>query len=268
MVNPRQDEGTAARVALITGGGTGIGAAIARRMRRGGWEVCLAGRRAGPIERVAGEVEGLAVIADIATENGAAAAVGAALELDGRLDALIYNAGTGSGGTVAEQSLQSWETVLRTNVTGAFLVSRAAVGHLERTGGSIVTVASLAGLRAVPASVAYCSSKAALVMLTQCLALDHGPRGVRANCVCPGWIRTGLADAEMDRLAELRGIDREGAYELVGASSPLRRVGLADEVAEAAVWLAGPASSYVNGAVLTVDGGTSIVDPGTTSFSD
>jgi meso-butanediol dehydrogenase / (S,S)-butanediol dehydrogenase / diacetyl reductase len=261
-------DAAAAPVALVSGGGTGIGAAIARRMRRDGWEICVAARRREPIDAVAREVAGSAVVADVGSEDGAARAVHAALGLAGRLDAVICNAGTGAGGTVADQSLEHWDGVLRTNVTGAFLLCRAALPHLEAARGAVVTVASLAGLRAAPASAAYCASKAALVMLTQCIALDHGPAGVRANCICPGWIRTARADAEMDDLAGRRGTDREGAYELVGASAPLRRAGLADEVAEAAAWLAGPASSYVSGAVLTVDGGTAVVDPGTFAFRD
>jgi NAD(P)-dependent dehydrogenase (short-subunit alcohol dehydrogenase family) len=259
-------EATATPVALVTGGGTGIGAAIARRLRSDGFEVCVAARRREPIEELAAEIGGQAVVADIGTEGGAAGAVDAALELRGRLDTVICNAGTGAGGTVAEQSLERWEAVFQTNVTGAFLVCRAGLRHLEATQGAVVTVASLAALRAAPASAAYCASKAALVMLTQCIALDHGPSGVRANCICPGWIRTPRADAEMDDLADLRGTDREGAYGLVGAAAPLRRVGLAEEVAAAAAWLAGPDSSYVSGAVLTVDGGTAVVDPGTFAY--
>ena len=103
-------------------------------------------------------------------------------------------------------------------------------------------------------------------MLSQCIALDYGPRGVRANCVCPGWIRTWMADAEMDALAERRLLDREAAYAVAVADVPARRPGTAEEVAEVMAWLLSPAASYVNGALVTVDGGCAVVDVGTLAF--
>jgi len=108
--------------------------------------------------------------------------------------------------------------------------------------------------------------KAGLIMLTQCIALDYGRRGVRANCVCPGWIRTVMADNEMNELAARRGTDREGAYALATRDVPARRAGAPEEAAEAIAWLASPASSYVNGAVLPVDGGGAIVDVASMAF--
>jgi meso-butanediol dehydrogenase / (S,S)-butanediol dehydrogenase / diacetyl reductase len=252
--------------ALVTGGGSGIGAAIARTLARDGFGVCVTGRRAKPLERVASEVDGVAVSADTADPDGARRAVEAALERFGRLDAVVCNAGTGASGTVADQSPDRWDDVLSTNLTGTFLTCRAALPHLVATRGAVVTVSSLAGLRAGPASAAYCASKAGVVMLTRCMALDHGPAGVRANCVCPGWVRTPMADGEMDELAERRQTDREGAYALAVAHVPSRRPGRAEEVAETVAWLAGPASPYVNGAVITVDGGAAVVDPASLAF--
>ena len=119
-----------------------------------------------------------------------------------------------------DQTLERWNRVLQTNLTGAFLICQAALEPLIAAGGAIVTVASLAGLRADPESAAYCSSKAGLIMLTQCIALDYGPLGVRANCVCPGWIRTKMADGAMDELAGVHSIDREDAYAMAVADVP------------------------------------------------
>jgi meso-butanediol dehydrogenase/(S,S)-butanediol dehydrogenase/diacetyl reductase len=253
--------------ALIVGGGTGIGAAAARRMAASGFSVCVSGRRSEVVGRVASEIGGHAVACDCSTAEGSARAVDACLERFGRLDALVFSAGASAGGRVGEQTLERWNLVIGTNLTGAFLVCRAALPALLGVSGAIVTVSSLAGLRAGPASAAYCASKAGLIMLTQSLALDYGPLGVRANCVCPGWVRTDMGDAAMDELAAGHGIDRSAAYELATAHVPARRAATPEEAAEAVAWLASPAASYVNGAVLTVDGGAAVVDAGTLAFA-
>jgi len=255
------------RGAIVTGGGTGIGAAIARRLAADGFAVAVTGRRREPLDEVAAGTGALPVVADTGDPADAQKAVEAAKAAFGRLDLLVCNAGIGLGGTVEEQSPEAWDTVLRTNVTGAFLACRAALPELVQTKGSIVTISSDAGLRAGPRSAAYCTAKAGLIMLTQCIALDYGPQGVRANCICPGWVRTPMADGEMDELGELRGVDREGAYELVSSRVPLHRPGSPEEIAAAVAWLASEGAGFTTGAVIAIDGGNSVVDPSSMEFA-
>jgi meso-butanediol dehydrogenase / (S,S)-butanediol dehydrogenase / diacetyl reductase len=255
------------RAALVTGGGTGIGAAIVDRLAGDGYGVCITGRRREPLDAVAAETGALAVPGDTGDPAAVESAVAAAKDAFGRLDVLVCNAGIGLGGTIEEQTPDGWDAVLRTNLTGAFLACRAAVPELVKTKGSVVTISSDSGLRAAPRSAAYCTAKAGLIMLTQCIALDYGPLGVRANCVCPGWVRTPMADEEMDELAELRGTDREGAYELVASPVPLRRPAGPEEIASVVAWLASDEASFLTGAVVAVDGGNAVVDASATVFA-
>ena len=255
------------RGALVTGGGTGIGEAITRRLVADGYAVGITGRRREPLEAVSAETGALPLVADTGVWQEAYEANQAAREAFGRLDLLVCNAGIGSGGSVTEQTPESWEAVLRTNLTGAFFACRAALPELVQTKGSIVTIASVAGLRAGPASAAYCAAKAGMIMLTECIALDYGPGGVRANCICPGWVRTPMADRSMDSLGEEKGTDREGAYELASSRVPLRRPGTPDEIASAVSWLASDGAAFATGATVVLDGGNCIIDSSSTEFA-
>lgn len=255
-------------VALVTGGGTGIGAAIARSLTAGGWNVAVAGRRSGPLEEIAAETGAEPIAADVANEEGARRAVAATADRFGRLDGVVLNAGSGGSGSLRDVDPGTFEQVHRTNVLSALLVGRAALPYLLESRGAFVTVASVAGLRAAPASLAYCSSKAALIMLTKCFALDHGADGVRANCVCPGWTRTDQADRAMDELGEMLDLDRESAYAEATRFVPLQRPADAAETAGLVRWLLSPEASYVNGAVIPIDGGSVVVDVASTSFGE
>jgi meso-butanediol dehydrogenase / (S,S)-butanediol dehydrogenase / diacetyl reductase len=255
-------------VAIITGAGSGIGAATAAGLASDGWCVVLVGRRAEALERVAAETNGLAVPADTRSPEDVARIVEQARSAYGRIDGLVLNAGIAPAAEVARLAIEDWRATLETNLTGPFLLTRAALPSLIYAHGAIVSVASVSALRAGPGLSAYAASKAGLVMFTQVVAVEYGPAGVRANVVCPGWTQTEMADAEMDELAEARAITRERAYGAVTANVPLGRPARSEEVAEAICWLLSPAASYVNGATIAVDGGTTTVDVGTLALGD
>jgi meso-butanediol dehydrogenase / (S,S)-butanediol dehydrogenase / diacetyl reductase len=249
------------KVTIVSGGGTGIGAATARVFATEGAKVVVTGRRAEPLEAVAAEIDGRAVAGDTSDEDHVRAAVAAAQDAFGGLDVVVANAGLGFGGAAADVDDERWQRTLDVNLTGAFRLARAAVPSLvERGGGSIVLVSSVNAFVSGSESAAYGTSKAAMNGLARSLAVDYGPKGIRANAICPGWVVTEMGDRSMQDLATERGISTEEAYALVTRYTPLRRPATADEIAACCLFLASDESSIVTGTALVADGGGLAMD--------
>ncbi len=256
------------KVALITGGGSGMGAATARLFAAEGARIVVTGRRPEPLEAVAKEVGGVAVAGDTSDPAHVSEAVAACASQYGGLDVLVACAGISVDSAVGDLDDEDWRTTFAVNLNGPMMMSRAALPVMfERGGGSIIIVSSVNGLGAAPASVAYDVSKAGAIALTRAIAVDYGTRGIRANALCPGWAITPMADESMDELGAEKNITRQEAYDLTAAQVPLRRAGTAEEMAACCLFLASDESSFVTGTTLIADGGGMAVEMTSTAFS-
>jgi NAD(P)-dependent dehydrogenase (short-subunit alcohol dehydrogenase family) len=236
------------RIAIVTGAASGIGAATARRLADEGAELWLVDRAEDALRRLASSLSANWLVADV-TEPGAAER---AVEQAGGVDVLVTAAGAILRRTAEQTSDAEWDAALALNLTATFRFCRAAIPAMrERGGGAIVTVGSGWGLVAGPRAVAYAATKAAVVNLTRALAIDHGPEGIRANCVCPGDTSTPLLRDEYAQLGE----DADIGIAASGAGRPLGRVAEPAEIAAAIAWLASPDAGHVTGTTLVVDGG-------------
>jgi NAD(P)-dependent dehydrogenase (short-subunit alcohol dehydrogenase family) len=255
------------RVALVTGGGTGIGAATARRFAAEGAHVVVLGLEPEPLQAVADEIGGLAIAGDAADPATAEGAVRAATERFGGLDLLVGCAGSPESGSLLEMDGASWSTSLRNNLESAVVTCRAALPALIEGGGAIVLISSVGGLSAGPHIASYSTAKAALLGLVRSLAVDYGPLGIRVNAVCPGWVRTRMSEGVVEQFAADRGLSIDDALLHLNSVVPLRRPADPDEIAGTCLFLASDDASFVTGSVLVADGGQMAVNVGTTPFT-
>jgi 2-dehydro-3-deoxy-D-gluconate 5-dehydrogenase len=244
------------RVAVVTGGNGGIGLAMAEGLARAGASVAVVGRDVAKTGRAAARiaeeqaVATLPVVADVADERQVERAVAEVLGRFGRLDVLINNAGVTVRTPPEAQALDDWRKVLDINLTGVFLMSKAAYPALKQGGGGkVINIGSLASIFGVPYAPSYAASKGGVVQLTRSLALAWARDNIQVNAILPGWFETDMTDGARRVVA--------GLYERVLARTPQGRWGQPSDIAGTAVWLAAPASDFVTGAAIPVDGGFS-----------
>ena len=244
------------KVALITGGASGIGRATALLFAREGATVAIADLNAQAGKAVADEVTGgggraTFEPADVSRAMDCRRLVERAIREFRRIDILFNNAGIIRRTTILDLSENDWDRVMAVNVKSIYLLSREAIPHMQKQGGgSIINTASGWGLAGGAKAAVYCASKGAVVLLTKAMAIDHGPQKIRVNCICPGDTDTGMLRVEAQQLGEAN--DR---FLAEAAKRPLGRVGSPDEIAQAVLYLASDAASFVTGTALIVDGG-------------
>lgn len=249
------------RGAVVTGGGRGIGAAVARALAAEGARVVVAARTADEVEVVARGIESAggeawAAAADV-TDAGSVDGLRAfAVERLGQVDVLVTCAGIAHSAPLARQTLEEWERIFAVNVTGTFLVTKAFLpAMMERGWGRVIHMASVAGLSGAKYIAAYAASKHAVVGFTRSVAAEAAPRGVTVNAICPGYVDTAMTEQSIGRIVATAGRSEAEARAAVLATSPQGRLIEPDEVARAVAWLCEDAARGINGQAIVIDGG-------------
>jgi NAD(P)-dependent dehydrogenase (short-subunit alcohol dehydrogenase family) len=242
------------RVAVVTGGGRGIGAALARALGAAGARVCVAGRSEAALAEVGAD---LAARCDVTRPDDVLALRDAVRGRLGAASIVVNNAGVARSAKLADTDDAMWEETLAVNLTGAFRVTRAFAPDVIAAGarGRVINIASVAAKIGFAYTTAYCASKHGLLGFTRALALELAPKGATANCVCPGWVESDMSDEAIDRIARTTARSREDAKKELERMSPQRRLMTADEIAAVTVWLASDEARGVTGQAWNVDGG-------------
>jgi len=244
------------KVALITGGTSGIGLVTAKRFAAEGAAVAIIGRSVERGEEVIREIvnsggQALFIRADVRLANDCRRAVEQTLDRFGKIDILFNNAGVYHPKTVPDCTEEEWDETIDSSLKGAFLMSKYALpSMIERGRGSIIHTSSGWGIQGGDKAAAYCAAKGGLIVMAKAMAIDHGPQGIRVNCVCPGDVMTPMLPDD----AAKRGMSWDD-YAAGAANRPLGRIGMAEEIADAVLFLASDESSFVTGTALVVDGG-------------
>lgn len=239
----------AGKIAIVTGGGRGIGAGIARRFQEEGARVAILQRNPPPADMISDRA--IFIQGDLSRPADIAKAVAETIDRLGGLDVLVNNAGIMFEMTVDQMTEEDWDRMMAINLKAPFLLTKAAMPHLRRRGkGSIINIGSIEGLASNPGHPAYSASKAGIHGFTAAVAVDHGHEGIRCNAIAPGWINSDLSDDYIDSMKDSARIRRE-----LLVMHPVGRLGEPEDVGNLAVWLAGDESSFVTGQVYVIDGG-------------